>query len=233
MKALATALTSAALLLMPLPSSRAESEEFSGDLLPRACEVELALSAAPRHLRGDAAVYVLSAEGYTRVREGGNGFTCIVNRGTYPRMLRPTCFDAEGAATIVPKILREGTLMMRGVSPEKIAQEIRSGFEDGTFISPRRPGIAYMISDYNRPYDPGTGTLGWFPPHLMFYAPNLTQADIGNSNGVAAEDRGKVPFIAYAGPHGFMIVPVEEINQPREGDLPDCPDWVRADPPRP
>jgi len=41
-----------------------------------------------------------------------------------------------------------------------------------------------------------------FPPHVMFYAPNLTNEDIG-SNG---KFEPGLPSIAYQGPQGFMIV---------------------------
>jgi hypothetical protein len=35
----------------------------------------------------------------------------------------------------------------------------------------------------------------------MFYAPHLTNEDIG-SNGASG-----LPFVAYQGPHGYMIMP--------------------------
>ena len=50
------------------------------ELLSRKKEVALALSAAPEHLRRGAAVYALEQNGFVKVRDGSNGFTCIVNR---------------------------------------------------------------------------------------------------------------------------------------------------------
>ena len=41
-------------------------------LLPRALEIELALSAAPKHLRDDATVWVLDTSGYAIARKGSN-----------------------------------------------------------------------------------------------------------------------------------------------------------------
>ena len=41
-----------------------------------------------------------------------------------------------------------------------------------------------------------------FPPRIMFYAPNLTNQDIG-STGNGADG---LPFIAYSGPQALMIV---------------------------
>lgn len=210
--------TSASAQTAPLP-----------DVLPQTCETDIALSAAPEHLRAQAGLYVLTATGYEQLRASQNGFTCIVNRD-HPRVLKPTCFDAEGSETVVPKIVRFGELLMAGTPLQEIRTKINAGFADGTFISPRRPGIAYMLSNYNRPYNPQTEQLGWFPPHYMFYAPNMTGEDIGFSPEAFRQNR-RLPFIGYQGPHGYMIVPVAEGNTVSSDDFPACPDWVRANPP--
>lgn len=169
-------------------------------------ETEMALSAAPEHLRASAGVYVLTTSGYKQTRRSTNKFTCIVNRD-HPKALKPTCFDEEGTATILPKILRVGELMMQGKSSSEIAADIRDGFANGKFVSPRRPGVAYMLSGDIRNVSSSTGAVSSFPPHVMFYAPNLTNDDIG-SNGTTG-----LPFVAYQGPHGYMIMPVEPIKQ--------------------
>jgi hypothetical protein len=130
-----------------------------------------------------------------------NGFACIVNRD-HPLSLKPTCFDAEGTATIVPKIVQVGAWFMAGKSMQEIDRLIQEGFASGRFVAPRRPGVAYMLSGDIRNVNPRTGQVSSFPPHVMFYAPNLTNADIG-STGDGSDD---MPFIAYQGPHGFMIM---------------------------
>ncbi len=199
------------------------------DVLPRACEADLALSAAPEHLRPEATVYALEANGYVKTNEGTNGFSCIVNRD-HPRVLKPTCFDAEGSATIIPKILHVGKRLMQGMPVADINDEVNAGFESGKFVTPQRPGIAYMLSHYNRPYNASTDSLAWFPPHLMFYAPNLQNEDIGVSwEAIQADHR--LPFIGYQGPHGYMISLVEHQNRPQEHPLPHCPTWVSEGPP--
>jgi hypothetical protein len=164
-------------------------------------ETAMALSAAPEHLRAGAGVYVLTPAGYKRARQSTNKFTCIVNRD-HPRALKPTCFDEEGTTTILPTILRVGELMMQGKPLSDIAAEIHADFASGKYASPRRPGIAYMLSGEIRNVNPATGAVSSFPPHVMFYAPNLTNEDIG-SNGTIG-----LPFVAYQGPHGYMIMPV-------------------------
>jgi hypothetical protein len=174
------------------------------ELKARDAETVLALDAAPEALRAGAGVYVLERLGYVKARESSNGFTCIVNRD-HPRAIKPTCYDAEGTATILPAVLRFGELLMQGKPVPEIQADIRKGFEQGKFISPRRPGVAYMLSGEIANVDPQTGRITSFPPHVMFYAPNLSNADIGASPASLQQNPG-LPFIAYQGPHGFMVV---------------------------
>ena len=203
----------------------AESSPQRVELLSQACEIELALSAAPEHLRPDATVYALGERGYSKVREGTNGFTCLVNRD-HPRVLKPTCFDREGTETIVPKILFFGRSLVAGTQVEEIRSEIEARFADGRYRSPG-PGLAYMLSRYNRPYNPAADKLGWFPPHLMFYAPDLQGEDIGFQMEAWHADQS-LPFIGYQGPHGYMIVITDDGQERSRSDLPSCPDWVHA-----
>jgi hypothetical protein len=60
----------------------ADRSVFAGSpqypLLPRDLETELALSAAPRHLRDQASVLVLESSGYVTAKEHAGAFTCLV-----------------------------------------------------------------------------------------------------------------------------------------------------------
>jgi hypothetical protein len=174
-------------------------------LLPHDEEVALALSAGPEHLRAKAGVWALEKNGFVKVRDSENGFTCIVERD-HPLARKPVCYDAEGTATILPKDLRVGELLMQGTPLPDIRKEIAEGFRSGKYISPRRPGIAYMLSDAIVNFNPRTGGTASFPPHVMFYAPNLTNDDIGSKG----DGEGGLPFVAYPGPHAFIIVPIGE-----------------------
>jgi hypothetical protein len=173
-------------------------------LMSRTDEMRMALAAAPAHLRDSAAVYVLEANGFVLARAGTNGFSCIVNRD-HPLNRKPTCYDAEGTATILPKVIRVGELLMQGKPMPEINAEIQEGFRAGQFISPRRAGVAYMLSGDVQVYNPGSGTLGSFPPHIMIYAPNITSKDIGTTGPALAADP-HLPFVAYQGPHGYIII---------------------------
>jgi hypothetical protein len=64
-----------------------------------------------------------------------------------------------------------------------------------------------MLSADIRNYNPQTGATDPFPPHVMFYAPNVTSSDIGTTRD-AMRSAPWLPFVAYEGPHGFIVVVV-------------------------
>ncbi len=173
----------AALAIFAFVAPLAHAGDLATILLPEAKEIQLALEAAPEHLRADATVYVFGHDGYRRVRTGTNGFTCLVNRDgnqAGDNDLKPTCWDAEGSRTIVPVMLRVGELIARSASAEDIKQDVESGFASGRFESPRKAGIAYMLRG-DLHFDPKAHqiTKTPAPAHFMIYAPGVSNADIG------------------------------------------------------
>ena len=172
--------------------------------LPQQQEIELALSAGPEHLRLEATVYVFGKKGYEKIRSGKNGFTCMVNRDGNQigdNDLKPTCWDAEGSATIVPVMLRVGEMLAQRKTADEIRQDVDRGFSEGRFVSPRKTGIAYMLRG-DVQYDPKTMAISktLFPPHYMIYAPGVTNADIG-INMDAYKRHPSLPLV-YAGYSG-------------------------------
>ena len=169
-------------------------------LLPRTLEIELALSAAPKHLREQAAVWVLDATGYTTARPGTNAFTCIVSRRGGD--LFPVCWDAEGTRALAALDVDDAKLRLEGKSGAEIEALVADRFKRGEYHPPSRAGIAYMLSPMRYRIDEhGAVTRTASNPHLMFYGPNLTDGDIGGA-------RGGLVFINRTGPDGMMIVPV-------------------------
>jgi len=194
-------------LLAPAAALSAQAAGDKVEIVPIEEEIRVALSAAPEHLRAEAGVLALTANGWTTARESRNGFTCVVNRD-HPLNRKPTCYDAEGTATVLPKVMFVGEQLLAGIPLGEINRKVNAKFASGEFISPRRPGIAYMLSPEIRRLDPATGEVGSFPPHLMFYGPNLTNGDIGAAPPQARAGRAWLPFVGYQGPHGFIIVVV-------------------------
>jgi hypothetical protein len=180
-------------------------------LFPREVETTLALSAGPAHLRDAAAAYIFTSGGYIRTRPGTSGVSCLVNRDAFLdgyEALKPTCFDAEGTARIVPMILREGELLAAGSDAATIRRAIEEAFKKKELEPPRRPGIAYMLQGDISAIDGKTGAVlsRSHPPHLMFYAAGLTDADFAFGK-TPIEGLATPPFVyrrnAY---HGYVIL---------------------------
>jgi hypothetical protein len=187
-------------------------------LFPAEPEIELALKAAPVHLRNDATVYTFGKSGYQKARTGTNGFNCLVNRdGTQngAQNVFPTCWDPEGSRTILPVMLRVGELIAQGKSATEIKSDIDEGFNRGRFHSPAKTGIAYMLAGDVK-FDSKTGQFGAqaFPPHYMIYAPGVSNADIGVTSDALQKTPG-LPFV-YSGYSGgtrtaYIIVMANQV----------------------
>jgi hypothetical protein len=145
--------------------------------VPRERQIALAMSAAPAEVSSKATVYILGLKGYEKVREGTNGFSCYVGRSFLKpteTTVEPTCFDAEGSRTTLIRRMHMEELRAEGKSEAEIKADIANGYKEGRFKDPSKPGFRYMMSSENR-----LGGTGIFPPHLMFYAPNMTTKDMG------------------------------------------------------
>src|SRR5215467_11750604 len=199
-------LSLAAQIVMP-PTAAAQSNQAmtrqTPQLMDRQKEIALALSACPQSIADKAAVYVLESSGYVRVRESKNGFTAIVQHAL-PISQDPQCMDAEGTRTFLPRYLKVAELRAQGKSPEQIKRFVADAFAKGIFQAPTRPGVDYMLSTENIVPLDDKGTLGHFPPHVMFYGPYLTNADLGSDGNLAGP-----AFVAGEGtPHALIIVPL-------------------------
>src|SRR4051812_44361943 len=181
--------------------------------MPRGLEAAYALSAARAHLRDSAGIYVLDpARGYIEARASTNGFRCLVARTEWewPQLpfrddiFVPVCSDAAGVAAWLPVFIDVAAMRARGDSPQAVHDEVVRRFADGRYRAPARAraGISYMLSPVMRTYiapsshEPTTMAA----PHYMFYAPNVTDADIGGRPG------GDGPFMLSTGPHGLIFL---------------------------
>jgi hypothetical protein len=172
---------------------------------PRERQIQLALSAAPAEVSSKATVYILGPQGYEKVREGTNGFSCLVERafvGTTEVAVGPACFDAEGGRTLVHTYLRREELRAQGKSEAEIKDDIANGYKEGRFKTPG-PGFLYMMSSENYLYDDNSKQSGWVPPHLMFYAPYKTAKDVGYESISPT----MVPYLTQPGqPETLLII---------------------------
>jgi hypothetical protein len=189
--------SSGRLLAQSQPRETSHNHAAGGKTLMVASDLEmrLAVNALPKDLRDGASILVLEPSGYAKVRSGTNPFTCLVSRrgGNF----YPVCFDEEGTRTILPAFADDAVLRLKGASEQDIERQLADGFEQGRYRPPARPGIAYMLSPAT--YMLENGQLSRTPPHTMFYAPFLTNADIAGMPGKSA-------FVDRPGPHGMIIV---------------------------
>ena len=179
-------------------------------LLSTQCEEALALSAIPQRLRSNATVYTLQADGYHISKHGDGAFTCAVVRN-HPDSIIPECFDVEGTKTILPSHLRRGEMIQAGLPDITYLEERNQKEKQGEIQPPAKPGVSYMISDYNYIYIAPLDGLRKIPAHMMYYAPYLTDADIGGSMEAAGTNVG-LPVINDPGIHGFMIAYVAKAS---------------------
>ena len=165
---------------------------------PEAVQIRLAETAGPPEVSSKASIYVLRAHGYELARKGSNAFTCFVDR-TRLDTLEPQCMDAEGFATTFKTRLFAEQQRAAGVGEAKIQAAIDDGYRTGRFLAPRRPGLIYMLSNYNIVFEPHSQKLMHVAGHLMFYAPGLEEKDTGSGPGAPIlTDPGK--------PYNLMIV---------------------------
>jgi hypothetical protein len=182
--------------------------------MPTSLEVRFALSALPPALRERAAVYVLDpAKGYILQHAGSNGQSCFVGRTEWKfadyrnDVYDPICYDAVGAKYHMRVWFDVEELRAKGVNPEAMKKEIEAGFHNGSYRGPAHPGFSYMTAPLMRTYlssDPSAkdSVATMSMPHVMYYAPNVTDAEVG---GMPCPPCVPYPFVFESGPHGYVI----------------------------
>jgi hypothetical protein len=176
---------------------------YADDKTDRDKEIALALEAGPATVTAKAGVLVHDKTGYVKARESQNGFVCIVDH-RIPDAVEPQCMDTEGVKTFLPKYELVASLRAKGTAETTIRDKVKAAFKSGTLKAPSRPGVIYMLSPHNVvTIDDVKGIAAPFPPHLMFYAPNLSSADLG-SDGTPASP---LFVVDENTPHALIIVP--------------------------
>jgi hypothetical protein len=185
------------------------------DAMPRSLEIRFALSALPPPLRDKATVYVLDpGKGYVRAIAGTNGQSCMVERTVWGLEYRndhyaAICDDAAGANSQMRLRFDVAELRARGLTSKSAAEEIKRRVAKGAYPPPERAGISYMVAPLMRTYpSPSARTVSTMVmPHVMYYAPNVGDADIG---GVPPPPMGPYPFVMGHGPLGYIVQPLGE-----------------------
>jgi hypothetical protein len=203
----------------------AERSNVLNTIFPSAVEEALALSGAPEHLRSGASVYVYGPNGFEKLREGTNGFTCLLNRDSFiygGSVFKPTCWDVIGKDSYVPVMLRVGELLAKGADANTVRSDITRGFDLGQFHSPTTGGIAYMLAgDIELDLKTGQIVRQAVPGHYMFYAVGVTSQQLGVAREASRSDP-TLPFVFSGGAGGerglsyIIAVPGDAHRHPHE-----------------
>ncbi|MFI5161475.1 MAG: hypothetical protein ACHQHN_09365 [Sphingobacteriales bacterium] len=219
----------AAMLFLFTQSFAQKPANWKLEKMPVKLETDFALSCLPPYLRANATVYLIDPDkGYYVGRKGSNGFVCFVTRTEWEwgefrnDIASAISYDAEGARTIF-KVYQDLEAMR--ASGKYTALQVKSIITDrirkGIYKAPARTGVSFMLAPVMRSY---TGSadqkdvMTMNMPHYMFYAPYLTNADIGNKPD-GSEDgplivNSAAPFLGdRKAPFGYIIVSVGQTKK--------------------
>jgi hypothetical protein len=176
-----------AISLIGLAAPASQATETTLEQMPAKLESRYALSALPSAMREQATLYLLDPKkGYQLSRQGTSGVTCLVERTAWEQadfrndIYVPLCYDAAGSKTYLKVIMDVATLRTQGMSPAALKAEIENRYKSQTYKVPAKAGLSYMIAPIMRTWMLPDWKVHTMPmQHLMFYAPNMTNEDIG------------------------------------------------------
>ena len=217
-----TALVATGLLCLPA-ATPVHATETTLEKMPAALETQFALSAIPPALRDKAAVYLLDPQkGYSLSRAGTSGVACAVQRTQWESadyrndIYYGICYDAAGVKTYFQVMLDAAALRAQGMGPAALKAEIEKRFRDKTYTPPVKPGLSYMVAPIMRTFGPPDLTVHTMAmPHLMYYAPYLTNEDIGAVPDLKNHASLLYPFVDKQGnaEHSYMIQVIGEAEK--------------------
>jgi hypothetical protein len=202
-----------------------EATEAILDQMPAELETRFALSALPPAQRDRATVYLLDPKkGYQLSRQGTSGLTCLVERTVWEwvdfrnDIYIPLCYDAAGTKAHLKVMMDAATLRAGGMGPVALKAEIENRYKNKVYKAPEKPGLSYMVAPVFRalgPPDMKMHTMSM--PHLMFYAPNVTNEDIGAVPDLGVPSSLVYPFIDKQGnaEQSYMIQLIGEAEKAR------------------
>jgi hypothetical protein len=203
----ALTLASIGICLLGVSARPSHATETTIAQMPEKLEIQFALSALPPALRDQATVYLLDPKkGYQLSRQGASGVTCLVERTVWEwadfrnDIYIPLCYDAVGTKAHLKVIMDTAALRAQGMGAAALKAEIERRYKNMTYGAPEKAGLSYMISPVMRalgPPDMKIHTMSM--PHLMFYAPNITNEDVGAVPNLNVHSSLLYPFIDKQG----------------------------------
>ncbi|MDH3222597.1 MAG: hypothetical protein OEO23_02690 [Gemmatimonadota bacterium] len=203
------AMVAAAVLV---PSEATLGQEYPK--LDRDDEIRLAMSAGPPTVSRNANIYIFGRDGFEKVIDGNNEWSCLVVRSAAGReQLAPMCLNPFATASVLPAYLEEGRLQRRGMDNEAIQAELLRQFESGKLPTAEGPAYTYMLSSGQR-LGPG---LTSFKPHFMLYMPGASNELIGGDPQNQA-----FPFVGPFENHPLatVVIIMDEFVDPEDMVIP-------------
>src|SRR5262249_23623991 len=122
----------------------------------RDAEISLARSAAPKSISENAEILILNHHGYETAVKGTNGFVCVAERSwsagsddpafRNPKLRAPICFNAPGARSQVPGLMKRTELVLAGRSKAEMFAALNAAIETKELPTPEPGAMCYMLS---------------------------------------------------------------------------------------
>ena len=152
-------------------------------LMEEGAEIQLARSAAPNSISGDATILVLRRQGYETAVQGKNGFVCMVARSWLaafdwpefwnPKVRAADCMNPQAARSMVPIVLLRSKMVMAGRSKAEMLLAVKAAFENKQVPKLESGAMDYMMSKTAYLTDEGEHN----GPHLMFLTAGMDPKD--------------------------------------------------------
>ena len=166
--------------------------------MEESAEIQLARSAAPNSISGDATILVLRRQGYETAVQGKNGFVCMVGRSWLaafdwpefwnPKVRAADCMNPQSARSMVPIVLLRSRMVMAGRSKAEMLSAVKAAFENKQVPQLESGAMDYMMSKSAYLTDQGEHN----GPHLMFLTAGMDAKDWGA--GVAGSPLISAPY---------------------------------------
>jgi hypothetical protein len=166
--------------------------------MEESAEIQLARSAAPNSISGDATILVLRRQGYGTAVQGKNGFVCMVARSWLaafdwpefwnPKVRAADCMNPQAARSMVPIVLLRSKMVMAGRSKAEMLLAVKAAFENKQVPKLESGAMDYMMSKTAYLTDEGEHN----GPHLMFLTAGMDAKDWGS--GAAGSPLISAPY---------------------------------------
>jgi hypothetical protein len=133
-------------------------------------------------------------------------------------ILYPVSFDEAGAKEHMRPFFDVAEMQAKGTPAGELKKLIQERYKTGYYKAPERTGVSYMMAPILRTYvnpDANEEVATTNIPHVMHYAPNLSEADLGVAPPSAEQlnhyshhggwKENPDPFLINHGPHAYFI----------------------------